>query len=115
MVEAFKGVWKKDFNFRILVVFWILFCFDAVLNETYNPWITIPYLTSLFYSWVKVFLEHRAHRKFMKVQKELQGRFEAAIEKRDKEEVEKLIALLEKHLIEYGEKMGFEPCKKEEL
>lgn len=114
MIEAFRRTWKEDFNFRITIVFWVLYCIDIIDGE-FTDWIVVPYFTSLIYGFVKFFLNHRVHRKFMKEQEELHGRFDAAMERQDIEEVKKLLALLEENLIEYEKKMGLKPYEREEL
>lgn len=114
MVEQFKRVWKRDFNFRITVVFFVLYIIDLSLDGELSVWIAVPYFTSMVYGMVKMFLKYRLHKKFIKEQEELRGRFEAAIEERDAEEATRMLILLEENLIEYGKKMGFKPYKREE-
>lgn len=108
--------WKDDWNFRITIVFGVLFFIDAMLHDGWvHRWISIPYFTSVTYGIVMTFLRGLAFRKFRKRQEKLECRFQIAMKKEDMGEAGRVLKLLTDNLKEYREKIGFEPYKKEEL
>lgn len=113
-MNGFIRIWKEDWNFRITVVFGVLYFIDLFSTGRVRVWITVPYFTSVVYAMIKIFLDYQSFRKFIKRQEELKGRFEAAWEKRDEAEAEKVLILLQDHLKEYGIKEGFIKPEKEE-
>lgn len=113
-MKSFIEIWKRDFNFRITVVFGVLYFIDLGLSGKVHIWIWVPYFTSVAYSGVKAGVEHKIHRRFMKENKKLQDRFEVASEKRDLREMERLLVLMTEAGIEYGKKMGYTKSKEGE-
>ena len=110
-MNAFISIWKKDFNFRITVVFAILYFIDLGFNGRVRASIVVPYFTSMIYSMVKMFLWFLALGRFKKRQNKLQAKFEAALNIKDTEEAGRVLVLLIKNASEF-----FGPdVKKEEL
>lgn len=106
-MKSFIEMWKRDFNFRITVVFGVLYFIDLGLSGKVHIWIWVPYFTSMAYNAVKMGLEHRIYRNFMKENGKLQDRFEVAAEKKDLGEMERVLVLMTEGCVEYEKKMGF--------
>jgi hypothetical protein len=114
-MNAFMRAWKRDFNFRLTIVFGVFYFLGIALTGKVHAVFIVPYFTCLIYGMVKMGLERRAFKKWMKRNEELQVKFEAAMGKGDHEEAEKVLDMLTNHLTEQAIKDGIELPKKEEL